>query len=206
MQRILCWYLAGLLVAVVSSVSANDKAFDWQPAGDENGVVVYTAKVPGSNFPAFKAVTIMHAEIQDILVTLADHAAYPQWYHRCSEAQMIEPYVNGQAVVRIRVKTPFPLADRDTVNQVTVRFQDGNAHIILTSVPERVPLVKGLVRMTKASGSWALEAIDEGTRVTHIYHADPETRVPGWMMNRYVVDGPIKTLANLRRRVEKKQG
>ena len=201
--------LACLLIGVLSilmPVQADGEALQWQHAKDKNGVAVSTAEVAGSSFLAFKAVTVIHAQMQDILTVLADHAAYPQWYNKVKQAQMIEPYVNDQAVVHIRIQMPFPLADRDTVNQVTVRFEDGNAEVILTSVAGRVPPVKGLVRMTQASGSWLLEPIEDGTRVTHVYHADPEIRVPRWVMNSYLIDGPIKSLVKLRRRIERIQG
>ena len=205
LKPILACLLVAALWTLTCDVQADGEALQWQHAKEKNGVAVSTAQVAGSSFLAFKAVTVMQAQIQDILAVLADHAAYPQWYNKVKEVQMIEPYVNDQAVIHVRIQTPFPLADRDTVNQVIVRFEDGNAKVTLTSVGGRVAPVKGLVRMTQASGSWLLEPIEDGTRVTHIYHADPEISVPKWIMISYVIDGPIKTLVKLRRKVERVQ-
>lgn len=45
--------------------------------------------------------------------------------------------------------------------------------------------------MQIASGSWRLTPTADGTEVVHTYHGDPEIRVPAWLANRFVVDGPI---------------
>ena len=39
------------------------------------------------------------------------------------------------------------------------------------------------------------------TRVTLEYHADPEIPIPSWVSNRYVVQGPAKSLSNLKKRL-----
>ena len=74
--------------------------------------------------------------------------------------------------------------------------------VVLASEPNHIPLTRGLVRMQIAKGSWLLTPLPEGTKIVHTYHGDPMIRVPAWLVNRFVVDGPINTLANLRKRVE----
>ncbi len=58
------------------------------------------------------------------------------------------------------------------------------------------------IRMTVSSGRWTLEKEDNQTRVTLEYHADPEIPVPSWVSNRYVVQGPAKSLSNLKKRLK----
>lgn len=195
--------MAFLAIAVCTSwVQAEDTPPQWQAAKDKDGVAVFTALMPDSNFLAFKAVTFMDAKLGTIMMEIADYDAYPQWYYNIKGNELVEMPDSGEAIVRTTIKTPFPFANRDAVNRVVVEIHNEAILIKLVSEPERVAAKDGIVRITKASGSWLLEPNAKGTRVTHTYHADPKIRVPNWIMKRYVVDGPIQTLTNLRRRVE----
>ena len=191
----------GILLAWAVAASATAMEADWQPAKEANGVRVATAKIAGSKFVAFRAETQIDASVDEILAVLTDHETYPEWYFNCKDTEVIEWGDAHSALVRVTIKTPFPLANRDAVNLVTVEPRTDGTLVRLVSQPERVPEVRGLVRMSVADGSWWLEPNAEGTRVTHFYNADPEARVPAWMVNRFVVDGPIKTLSNLRARL-----
>ena len=193
-------WLCGVFAWVLTTSAVAMEA-DWQPAKEAYGVRVATAKIAGSKFVAFRAETQIAATVDEILAVLTDHAAYPEWYFNCKDTEIIEWGEAQSALVRVTIKTPFPLANRDAVNLVTVEPRADGTLVRLVSQPERVPEVRGLVRMSIADGSWWLEPNGEGTRVTHFYNADPEARVPAWMVNRFVVDGPIKTLSNLRARL-----
>ena len=191
----------GALVIVAPTCWAEPIVADWQPAKTKNGVEVSTAEIEGSRFLAFKAYTLIEAELDDVLAAISDHSSYPDWYDNCLAAELVEWIEPDSAVVRIVIKTPFPLANRDAINQVVITRRGSEALVDLTSRPTAMGNVKGLVRMTQASGSWHLRAVPTGTEVTHTYHADPQARVPAWLVNRFVVDGPISSLTNLRERL-----
>jgi hypothetical protein len=197
----LAWAFVGLVLCA-SLVRAEDSAPQWQAAKDKDGVAVFTALMPDSNFLAFKAITFMDAKPDAIMMEIADYDAYPQWYYNIKETELVEMPESGEAIVRTTIKTPFPFANRDAVNRVVIENNNETMLIKLVSEPEAIAAKDRIVRLSKASGSWLLEPNAEGTRVTHTYHADPKIRVPSWIMKRYVVDGPIRTLTNLRQRVE----
>ncbi len=192
----------GLLLCALFAGGAGAMEADWQPAKEEDGVSVATAKIGNSKFVAFRAETQINASVQEILAVLTDHESYPEWYDNCKETEVIEWGESQSALVRVTIKTPFPLANRDAVNYVTIEPGDNGTMVRMVSLPDRAAEVKGLVRMSVADGSWWLEPNGTGTRVVHFYNADPEARVPAWMVNRFVVDGPIRTLRALRERVE----
>ena len=197
-------FIAACLNGSVSASGLKEKAeeADWQPAKTKDGVQVFTGLVPGSKFLAFKATTVIKAPVKAVLAAVTDHAAYPQWYDNCKSTEIIEWREPATALVHIVIKTPFPLSNRDAINQVTVIETPDETRVELTSLPEHIDHVRGLVRMETASGSWQLQPVAEGTRVIHTYHADPRARVPAWMVNRFVVDGPINSLTKLRGRLE----
>ncbi len=192
----------GPLLCALLAGGAGAMEADWQPAKEEDGVSVATAKIGNSKFVAFRAETQINASVQEILAVLTDHESYPEWYDNCKETEVIEWGESQSALVRVTIKTPFPLANRDAVNYVTIEPGDNGTMVRMVSLPDRAAEVKGLVRMSVADGSWWLEPNGAGTRVVHFYNADPEARVPAWMVNRFVVDGPIRTLRALRERVE----
>ena len=198
-------FLLSLLVVWVLPVSAGERDLDqaiWEPAKEERGVEVFTADIPGSKFLAFKATTVIAAPVGDVLAVLTEHPEYPGWYDNCAEVELIEYQQPDTAFIRVVVKTPFPWADREAVNRVTVVEAEQQTRVVLASVPNHIPSTQGLVRMQMAKGSWLLTPSPEGTKIVHTYHGDPMIRVPAWLVNRFVVDGPISTLVNLRKRVE----
>jgi len=190
------------LLFAASASQADPIVADWQPTKTKNGVAVSTAEIAGSRFLAYKAHTIIKASLDDVLAAITDHTGYPEWYDNCLEAELLEWLEPDGAVVRIVIKTPFPLANREAINQVVITRQGSEAMVSLTSRPTAKEPVKGLVRMTRASGSWHLRTVEAGTEVTHTYHADPKARVPAWMVNRFVVEAPIASLTNLRNRLQ----
>ena len=196
-------FLAGLFFLVLHADGQADvvKA-DWQFAKEQDDVRVYTGEVQGSKFLAFQAMVEIKAPVEAVLEAIADHASYPQWYDNCKSTELLEMRSPNQAVVRIVIKTPFPLANRDAINQVTINRVDGGAVVDLRSLPNATASVRGLVRMEQASGTWVLEESADATRVIHTYHADPKASVPAWMVNRFVVDGPLRSLSALRKRLE----
>ena len=190
------------LLFCASWIQAEDIQPQWQAAKNKDGVAVFTALMADSRFPAFKAVTVIDAKLDSILMEIVDYTAYPQWYDNVKETELIEMPESGEAIIHITINAPFPFANRDVVNQVSIDNQKDTILITLVSLPERIAAKGRLVRMSVASGSWLLESKPEGTRVTLTYYADPKISVPSWIMKRYVVEGPIKTLTNLRQRVE----
>lgn len=194
-QKLSCFGL--VLVSLSTPCVADVITADWQRAKQDKGVEVFTGEVVDSKFLAFKAITVIPAPLEAVLAAITDQVGYPEWYDNCKETEVIEYSGPDTAIVRIVIKTPFPLANREAVNQVSVTRVAGGAIVDLKSVPEAQPPVRGLVRMEQASGTWELQETEQGTRVIHTYHADPKAKVPAWIMNRFVVDGPINSLSEL---------
>ena len=177
-------------------------AQDWRFAKEKSGVRVATASIEGSPFLAFLAETVIDAPKEAVLMALNDHASYAEWYANCKGVELIERHEDDSALVRVTIDVPFPLADRDAVNWVTVEHKREGTLVSLQNQPDRIDEVKGLVRVQVSSGGWWLQSEGDATRVIHFYHADPKARAPAWLVNRFVVDGPLSTLSKLRRKVE----
>ena len=175
---------------------------DWSLSLQQDGIEVYTKKVAGSRIDAFKATTMISAEYERVKEVILDYPNYPKWYQDYKKGEILERLSQDIIVVRFVIDAPFPIKDRDSVNRVSVQQTDEHIKVTLESAPTFIPHNNKQIRMTVSSGRWTLEKEGNQTRVTIEYHADPEIPVPSWLSKRYVVQGPAKSLSNLKKRLQ----
>ena len=175
---------------------------DWSLSIQQDGIEVYTKKVAGSRIDAFKATTMISAEYERVKEVILDYPNYPKWYQDYKKGEILERLSQDKIVVRFVIDAPFPIKDRDSVNRVSVQQTDEHIKVTLESAPTFIPHNNKQIRMTVSSGRWTLEKEGNQTRVTIEYHADPEIPVPSWLSKRYVVQGPAKSLSNLKKRLQ----
>ena len=175
---------------------------DWSLSIQQDGIDVYTKKVAGSRIDAFKATTMISAEYERVKDVILDYPNYPKWYQDYKKGEILEQSGPDKIVVRSVIDAPFPIKDRDSVKRFSVQQTDEHIKVTLESAPTYIPHNNKQIRMTVSSGRWTLEKEGNQTRVTIEYHADPEIPVPSWISNRYVVQGPAKSLSNLKKRLQ----
>lgn len=174
----------------------------WELRINENEVSVYTQQVEGSSIARFKAETLIDADYEEVKQAILDYPSYPLWYENYKSGRIVELQDNETLLVRFVINAPFPIKDRDSVNQVYVEQTDDFIKVRLESRPNMMPHSKKHVRMSVSSGLWELVKTGDQTKVTLIYHADPEIPMPAWIANRYVIAGPANSLRNLKKRIE----
>ena len=57
--------------------------------------------------------------------------------------------------------------------------------------------------MPGTCSGWVLQTVPGGTQVLQTYHADPQVKMPAWMINRFIIDGPLQSMKNLADRLER---
>jgi hypothetical protein len=174
----------------------------WKLRAQNNGVDVSTQKVNGSSIDRFKATAIIEADYEAVKEFILDYPNYPLWYENYKSGNILKRQDNGELLVRFIINAPFPIKDRDSVNQVFIKQNEERITIRLESQPNLIAKTKGLVRMSISSGEWKLVKAGNQTKVSLIYHADPEIPIPSWIANRYLVQGPLNSLLNLKKRIE----
>ena len=190
-----------LLFLSCSNVTASEQE-DWSLRIQQDGIKVYTKKIAGSRIDAFKATTMISAKYERVKEVILDYPNYPKWYQDYKTGEILEQLNQDKIIVRFVIDAPFPIKDRDSVNRVSVQQSDEHIKVRLESAPTFIPPNNKQIRMTVSSGRWTLEKEGNQTRVTLEYHADPEIPVPSWVSNRYVVQGPAKSLSNLKKRLQ----
>ena len=190
-----------LTVLLASTFIATENL--WHFHKKDDGVSVYTKPILQSSLDAFKAQVTLNAKLEHIRNTILDYAEYTKWYENYSYGEIIARVSASEFIVRFVIDVPFPFQDRESVNRVVVKESNDRLVIILTSEPDILGSKNDYVRMRVSAGQWVLrQAPDDQIDIELTYHADPELPVPGWLANRFLIDGPIQSLINLRNLVE----
>lgn len=195
--------LVGVLLAPAAVAETPD---GWQPVRDDDGIVVHRRAAGGSSFDELRAIGIVRAPLAAVLAVIEARDNGTEWMFNCVESKTLEAVGDDGAIVYNRTRTPWPLADRDTVVRGRRRFEPGHVRVDFESVdyPARPP-VAGVVRMPMVRGHWLLtpEASGAATRVEYQMHADPGGALPAWAVNGFARDMPWETIDGLRAEVVK---
>ncbi|KJK05507.1 MULTISPECIES: START domain-containing protein [Pseudomonas] len=194
-------------IAVVFGLSALlvplAHAEDWKVAKDEDGIKVSLNDVAGSDYKAYRGVTLIKAPLAKVKALQEDVVGACTWIHECKSQKLLKSE-GDQSWTYTQFNTPWPVTARDSVLHVTTtQAADGSLTRKLEGVPTYLPEEKGFVRVAKVEGFWTLVPKDGGTEVTYQVHTEPGGSVPSMVANKFVVDAPFNTLKALKAKAEK---
>ncbi|MBM5461179.1 START domain-containing protein [Pseudomonas sp. P66] len=194
-------------IAVVFGLSAMlapmVQAEDWKVAKDEDGIKVSLGEVAGSEYKAYRGVTLIKAPLAKIKALQEDVVGACAWIHECKSQKLLKTE-GDQSWTYTQFNTPWPVTPRDSILHVTTTEDaDGSLTRKLEGVPKYLPEEKGFVRVSKVEGFWKLTPKDGGTEVTYQVHTEPGGSVPSMVANKFVVDAPFNTLKALKAKAEK---
>ena len=177
----------------------------WRLALNKDGIKVWVPKNADSRVQVFRAQTVIEASNDDLLAMIRHAEKYPQWVAQVSDAKVVRKKSTNDFIVWYEIAMPTGFTDRDVVleNQV-VKLKDGTMRINLVSRANNYPVKKHMVRIDNAHGYWLFIPLsDNKTKVIYEFSADMEMNLPLWMINKFLVNSPYKTLKNLRQWLEK---
>ncbi|MCW2267322.1 START domain protein [compost metagenome] len=194
-------------VAVVIGLSAMlaplAHADDWKVAKDEDGIKISLSEVAGSEYKAYRGVTVIKAPLARVKALQEDVVGACAWIHECKSQKLLK-HEGDQTWTYTQFNTPWPVTARDSVLHVTTtQDADGSLTRKLEGVPKYQPEEKGFVRVSQVEGFWKLVPKGDTTEVTYQVHTEPGGSVPSWLANKFVVDAPFNTLKALRAKAEK---
>jgi len=187
--------LCVLLFFCVLAASAQDAS--WETRIEDDGLLVETSDVEGSQVKAFRAQIVVPATPEDVAVRLRDIDSYPDWFPDTVEARSVGRE-NGAWVNYVRTSAPWPVKDRDAIYVSRLERLPDRLRISVEADPDLLPEKPDAVRVVEASGGWELEAAGGGTRVTWRFHLEPGGNVPAGLANARVLSTPREALLALR--------
>jgi hypothetical protein len=180
----------------------------WQLKTSEEGIPVYTRKVAGSPILAYKANVILDVPIAKAIALFEDESQIHRWYFQCVHSELVEKKSPKEEIIYLVLHLPWPVAPRDFVFKRT-RTEDavsGTISYTLTALPDRLPPVKGIIRVATIESVWQFRPLPNGkTNFSFQQHTDPVGSIPPSIVNKLAVQTPFNSLKNFRDLVSDKK-
>jgi len=179
----------------------NAEQSSWQLRKNQDGIPVYTRIVVGSPILEFKANVIIDAPLPKAIALFEDDKQIRRWYYQCVFSKFVENDGPKKEVIYLILHLPWPVAPRDFVFSRT-RSKETDHGVIsytLTALPNRLPLVKGLIRVKSIESVWSFKSLPRGqTEMFFQQHTDSAGSVPASLVNAGMADTPYYSLRNFR--------
>jgi len=201
--------IAVFLLIVFSCVVQAEE--EWTLGKEENGIKVFTKKIEGSKFKAFRAETVVNATLSTLMAVHADVEYVNEWLKDCAESQLLTEFDPNGYAVYFKTDSPWPVKDRDYTLKYKIEQdpKDYTLTIYFTAEVGLMPESDDCVRITVLDGFWKMKPVASGgVKVIYQVSTDPGGGVPAWLANSFVIDQPFHSLTKLHDRVkmEKYQG
>ncbi len=174
----------------------------WQLRETKDGIPVYTRKIDGSPILEYKSNAIIDAPIAKAIALFEDEKQIHRWYYQCVLSKNIEDQGPKKKIIYLVLHFPWPVAARDFVFLRT-RTDDpktGTISYSLTALPDRLPKVKGVIRVQSIKSTWIFKPISKTqTEIFFQQHTDPGGSIPASIINKICIDTPYYSLKNFRK-------
>lgn len=185
-------------------------ADEWEVILERDGIVVSRRSVEGERLPRLRAVGEVPGTPYEVLAVLLDVPEHVAWRPDCAESRIVRRISHWKSLTYTRIRTPWPLADRDVVVEDEVLFLDPLSRVKVIFQAVAAPDVESgrhVIRMPSVTGSYSIEATQDGrSRVQYELKADPGGSVPDWLVAIQSTSNPFRTLAGLREQLERTRG
>ncbi len=177
---------------------------NWELQNNKEGIKIWTADTPESDFKTFKAEMTVHAQLEDVKNLLVDLDAITTYYDGIENVTDIKRISENEAEYYLEFSFPWPVSKRRAkVNSKVLPVEMGSYEITTALIPGETKK-KSFVPVKKMTSMWIIiNAGSNKTFIKHIAHMDPSGNVPAWIANSKVTETPFKSLKKLRRLLEK---
>ena len=178
---------------------------NWQKIREENGVVIYSQAVDGTDLFKIKAQIIINVNMEKIQSYIDDVSNRKQWVPYIKEVRILEEFSDTEKLEYSFFTAPWPASDRDFIYRQRLLYKDNRKIIFIHSVEESalMPEQDGVVRADLIESQYTLTALtDSQTKVELIFYADPKGWLPNWIINKIQQVLPFRMLRNLKVLVE----
>ena len=188
------------------AVAQSSKKEDWQLRKSENGINIYTRKLPGASIDELKTEYTLHTSLSSIAAVLLDASSYPAWIYACEEGKILTQVTPTDQFQYQKINMPAPFSDRDAVIHFTI-WQDSVTGIVHThslAAPDYVPQKAGIVRLSTFDATYQLIPLPNGdVQIIYMLRMDPGGYIPDWLVNWTIITGPYESTLKMQKQVAK---
>ena len=178
---------------------------NWQLKKDEDGIKVFTASTPNSNFKSIKVECSVKAKAAQLVAFLMDISAQHDWVYNNKNTSLLKKIGANEMIFYSEVSVPWPCTNRDYISHITItQPTDKLVTIDAHSEPDLLPAKEGKVRVKNSKAHWDVTRLgNELLQIVYTVQFDPAGSIPAWLTNMFVTKGPFETFQKLREGVSK---
>lgn len=183
---------------------------DWTLKKDKEGIKAYTKPVEGSAMKAIRATTEFHCSLETCIAVLRDIPHLDELFPDCEKVEKVMQ-TDVDQIHYLHLNAPWPVTDRDATFRLQYSYDaDSNKALVkATTVVNKYPEQKGIVRLTDGGGTWEFTRVDDDhTKLLYHYHGNPGGSIPAWLANSVAEENPFRMLQNFHKlvKLERYQG
>jgi hypothetical protein len=178
----------------------------WELDGDDHGVKVYRWTPPGSDLFAFRVEGEIDTTVPKLVQVLTDTEHRTAWAPALTETYVVRWISPVERIEYNRVRTPWPIRDRDFVIQGKAEFDgQGGVELRFHSIQDETIGDKGPVRGEAYDSTYKLTPIDDRKRTKLEYRMliDPKGSLPRFIVNMYQSRFPKNLMLALQRQAHR---
>lgn len=192
-------FLLIVLIGLFNTPIFSQSNVGWTLKNEKDNVKVFYRKT--ESVQELKLAASLRTTLPGLVDLLSEVENYPKWGYKVVEARLLKRVSDTEMFYYTRLDFPWPLADRDMVMH-TILEQDPKTHQVVsnsTAVPNYLPEVPDVVRITDARTQWLLVPGKDGwVYVEYFLHTNPGGNIPDWAVNMAIDVGPRETIKSLR--------
>lgn len=193
------------VLATLLSFAASADDGGWRLEKDQDGIRIYTRAVEGKTIREIRGTVELEARLSSVAAVLSDVSAIPLLSDVVSEAKVQQRDSDMRFQVYSVLKMPWPLSNRDMLNQTEISQDPQTLAVTLSNVAlrEGIPLKDGLVRIVESRSQWRMTPTAAGkVGVEMLAFTDPAGSIPTSVINSLSVGAPFKSMGVLRELVQ----
>ena len=174
----------------------------WTFWKEAQNVKIYYRESPDGGVKEVKMITDFDATPSAVVALVEDFDNYQNWVYRSTQSRLVKRYTPLEVDYYNYIDFPWPLADRDIAVHSKIT-QDPKTKI-LTSISTcnaaAVPKTTDVVRISLFNSKWVFTPITTGKlHSEYQFRSHPGGNIPSWMVNLALDEGPLNTIAGMRR-------
>ncbi len=194
-------YLAVIVgVFFLNIVLLGQEKPSWKKVKDSDNITAYVQKLPSSQLKKVKVETVLDASLSELVALIKDAKNHNKWVFFNNRAEIIEETDDFHWKYYGYTDSPWPVADRDFITDVSLCQNKHDRSITITSIaiPDYLPEIEDCVRIPYLTSVWYLVPIsNDSTHITLEIEADIGGSIPVWLVNLAITKGPMRTIKGL---------
>lgn len=189
-----------LVLAIMScAVLAADEP--WKLEKSDSGIQVHSRAVEGWTLRETRGTISVHARLSSLVAAITDTNIVHELNDVVRSASIRQHESDTRYQIYSVMAMPWPLADRDILNQREIRQDPDKLTVTIADVAAQglMPSQEGRVRIVKSRQLWTLTPLEGGTVAIEMRTlADPAGPIPTSLINAMSGSMPFNTLRKLR--------